>query len=133
MLRKNNSILLLHRTNTGSHDNLWAVPGGSIERNESIVDAAVREAHEELAITIDPQSLHLMHILHVYRASGDTLGFYFVTHEWHGEPVNNEPDKHSAVAWFAIDALPADISPTARHVITHLSDEQKLCSTVIIE
>jgi mutator protein MutT len=117
ILRKENSILLLHRFNTGRHDNLWAFPGGSIERHETIVDAALREAQEEIGIALSAPSLELIHILHTYRTSGDTLGFYFVTHTWEGEPANKEPDKHSAVTWFDLNNLPHNLSPSARQII----------------
>lgn len=39
-------ILLIRRTDNGN----WAVPGGAIDLGESMIDAAVRETHEESGI-----------------------------------------------------------------------------------
>lgn len=132
MLRKDNSILLLHRAHTGFYDNFWAFPGGSIERHETIVDAAIREAEEELGIALHAQSLTLLHILHSYRSSGDSLGFYFVTETWNGEPYNKEPDKHSALEWFDLNNLPASLFPAAQHVLNITQQAPILGSSTFI-
>ncbi|MFR9773942.1 hypothetical protein [Nocardia sp. SC052] len=34
------------------------------------------------------------------------MAFFFTVRSWEGEPTNLEPDKCSALEWFAADALP---------------------------
>ncbi len=114
LLQKDNQILLSKRFNTGWMDGFWHVPGGGLEENESLSHAVIREAHEELAVTVDPAHVKLVHVLHLNK---QTLGFYFLARRWQGEPKNNEPDQCSEVAWFALNALPDKMSPFARHVI----------------
>lgn len=133
ILRNNENILLLHRTNTSALNNTWAIPGGAIERHETIIDAAVREAHEELGVSIHPSALTLMHVLHAYRSTGDTLGFYVVARSWEGEPTNMEPEKHSELTWFNINDLPANTLSSARKVIHLIEQEKKLGSSMSIE
>ncbi len=114
LLEKDNHVLLLKRENTGWMDGFWHVPGGSLEENESLAHAVVREAQEELAIIVDPAHVKLMYVMHLNKKA---IGFYFLTPEWKGEPKNNEPDQCSEIGWFAIDKLPENMSPFARKVV----------------
>ncbi len=114
VLEKNKQILLSKRLNTGWMDGFWHIPGGGLEENESLTHAAAREAKEELGIAVNPADIKLIHILHLNK---QTLGFYFITNSWNGAPINNEPDQCSEVGWFAMDALPEEMSPFARRVI----------------
>lgn len=43
--------ILLHRR---TDNDLWALPGGTMEFGESIADAAVREVHEETGLSVFP-------------------------------------------------------------------------------
>ena len=89
LLEKNNKILLLRRANTGWMDGFWHVPGGSLEENESLSQAVVREACEELDIQVDVSHVKLVYVMHLNK---QTLGFYFAAQEWKGEPKNNRAE-----------------------------------------
>lgn len=117
VLEKNDQVFLSKRANTGWMDGFWHIPGGSLEENESLSHAVVREAKEELAIDVDPKKVKLVHVHHLNKQK---LGFYFLAHEWKGEPKNNEPNLCSEVTWFALNALPTDMSPFARNVMENI-------------
>jgi len=44
--REDGAVLLIRRTDNGN----WALPGGAMEMNESVADAAIRETFEETGI-----------------------------------------------------------------------------------
>jgi len=46
--REDGAVLLIRRTDNGN----WALPGGAIEMNESVADAAIRETFEETGIKV---------------------------------------------------------------------------------
>lgn len=50
-------VLLMQRPARGTFANAWAFPGGRIEPGESIREGAVREVHEEVGLTLDPDAL----------------------------------------------------------------------------
>lgn len=132
LLEKDNSILLAKRENTGWMDGHWHIPGGGLEENETLVEAAVREAAEELAITVNPLDIKLIHILHVDKSK---IGFYFTTSKWEGDPKNNEPNLCSEVAWFALDSIPDLISVSSKQTIESFKNNMnkfKKASTAII-
>lgn len=57
-LISNNKLLLLKRGDTAPwQPNKYGLPGGAVEDNESLIDAAIREVHEETTVQLDPNKL----------------------------------------------------------------------------
>ena len=52
ILKKDESILLMRRFNTGWNDGKYALMGGHVEDNENPIDAVIREANEELGLIL---------------------------------------------------------------------------------
>lgn len=105
-------VLLLQRgQNARFARGRWHLPVGKSEPGEPITRTAVRELYEETGLTVKPEALEVVHLVHAARGVEAPDGFLtvvFVAHEWTGEPENREPHKHSQVRWFATDALPED-------------------------
>ncbi len=95
-------IILLRRA--GPHDagfGLWTFPGGFVDLGESVEEAAVREAREELCIEIALDGL-----LGVYSRPQDRIVLIVFTATTTDEPRITE--EASEVRHFAPDALPWD-------------------------
>lgn len=105
VLRRDDAILCLRRAGTGWMDGAWSVPAGAHEGGETLVAAAVREAREEVGVSVDPADARLVHTLHC-RTGAEWLGAVFATDRWTGEPRLCEPDKHDGLGWYRVDALP---------------------------
>ncbi|MEO3867973.1 NUDIX domain-containing protein [Nonomuraea sp. B12E4] len=116
-------VLLGRRSGTGYGDGLWHLPAGHLEAGESVAGAAVREAKEELGVTIDPAHLTLVHVMH---RAPERLGLFFSTGTWAGEPYNAEPDKCSELAWWPMNALPPDMIDYPAAAIAHILDRVPL-------
>ena len=56
-LEHDGHILLLHRHPNKPQGNTWGVPAGKVEKDESIVQATVREIFEETGVPIAPTQL----------------------------------------------------------------------------
>ncbi|TMR89003.1 NUDIX domain-containing protein [Nonomuraea basaltis] len=106
ILIRGDQLLLARRSGTGYGDGLWHLPSGHLEAGESVTEAAVREAAEELGVTIDPADLTFSHVMH---RIPDRAGFFFSTGTWTGEPYNAEPHKCSEIAWWPMSGLPDDM------------------------
>jgi ADP-ribose pyrophosphatase YjhB (NUDIX family) len=53
---RDGKVLLVRRArNPALH--LYTLPGGAVEAGETLIDAVVREAHEETSLTIEPVAL----------------------------------------------------------------------------
>ncbi len=63
-LEYQDKILLLHRQDHQSQGNLWGIPGGKIEKEETPLEAVIREVREETSFDISTQSI--VYLGHVY-------------------------------------------------------------------
>lgn len=113
-------IWLGERKNTGYMDGAFHLPSGHLEAGESATDGTAREAAEELGITVRPEDLKLVHVMHHYTNSGRTA-LFFEASQWEGEVVNKEPTKCAGWRLFAPDALPGILVPYADEALEHVA------------
>jgi 8-oxo-dGTP diphosphatase len=120
-------VLLQLREGTGFMDGHWAAAAaGHVEAGESVFAAAVREAAEELGITIDPGDLTPVAVLHRTSAPhgpvDERVDFFFECRRWSGEPRRLEADKSADLRWFDLAALPEPVVPHELQVLAALRD-----------
>ncbi|MFG1791322.1 NUDIX domain-containing protein [Nocardia sp. NPDC049149] len=120
-LRRGDTVLYGQRQNTGFEDGEWHLPSGHLEADESVVTALIREADEEIGVTIKPDDVQFSDIMH-NSSSGGRVAFFFTVTEWQGEPTNREPEKCSGLEWFALDALPDHMIGYCRVAMKHVAD-----------
>jgi 8-oxo-dGTP diphosphatase len=107
LIERDGKILLMRRANTGYMDGMYGFPAGHHDGGEDIKQAAAREAHEELGITIDPNDLDFAFLIHrPFASDGDRLDTYFSVKKFSGDLCNMEPEKCDDLNWYSIDALP---------------------------
>jgi 8-oxo-dGTP diphosphatase len=116
-------LLLQLRQGTGYMDGHWAAAAaGHVEAGESVLDAAVREAAEELGIGIDPADLVPLCAMHRTVAPhgpiDERVDFFFECRRWAGEPRTQETDKSADLRWFPLDDLPDPVVPHEQQVMT---------------
>lgn len=107
-------ILLLHRIK----DQKYSPIGGTVEANESIEDACLREIHEEVGIAVEKENLELIHCISAIEQGQEKICFYFVVTDWQGEPKNMETTKHDHMEWFDLNNLPNNLLTRSRQAIT---------------
>ena len=78
-INKRNEVALLRRS-TSYMNGKWGLPAGKLDTNETVLQAAVREAEEEAGADI--QITDLVHLISVHRTSAsDSMqwcDYYFV-------------------------------------------------------
>jgi 8-oxo-dGTP pyrophosphatase MutT (NUDIX family) len=117
-------VLFGRRAHTGYEDGAYHLPSGHLEAGESVVVALVREAKEEIGVTIEPEAVNFAHIMH-NSSSGGRVAFFFQVQRWEGEPANMEPDKCDDLAWFALDSLPDRMIPYCRDALRHIAGRRQ--------
>jgi 8-oxo-dGTP diphosphatase len=120
LLNTDGQVLFGRRQNTGFRDGVWHVPAGHLEAGESVVQALIREAKEEVSIAIAPEDVEFAHIMH-NSSGGGRAAFFFIVRQWDGTPENREPEKCSEVAWFPLDALPDPLIGYCRVVFDYIA------------
>lgn len=116
-LLKEGSILLLKRANTGFKDGYWSVPAGRLNSGETIKQAMIREAKEEVGANIDSKDLSKILVMHHKDDRGERLYFFSHCSNWKGELKNMEIDKCEKIEWFNINNLPDKIIEHIKCVI----------------
>ncbi len=122
VLRRGNEVLLQLRQNTGYRDGFWAcAAAGHVEEGESALDAAAREALEEVGVVIETGDLEPLTAMHRTHANGravdERVDFFFTCSRWRGEPRRLEPHKSADLRWFSVEALPEPVVPHERAVL----------------
>ena len=117
-------MVLLIRHRSGQYP--WALPGGGVERNERLAEAARREAHEETGVPI-----RLDQLLGVYDRLGDRVSNYvavFVCTPL-GEPSPPRSLEIAEARFFPLAHLPTGTEHgTRRRVAEYLAGERGLTS-----
>ena len=126
ILRRNNSILLMRRYNTGWNDGNYALMGGHVEDEENPVDAVIREAKEELALDLRKENLEYKMTMPVYP---DHIYIYFECKNFDKEPVNNEPNECDDIRFFQIDNLPDNIIEADKKALSSIYSKNEKFNT----
>jgi len=122
IFRKDGKFLLLKRSGTGFMDGYWALVGGKCDKGESITESALRESCEEVGVQLRADQVTFAHVMHRPDVDKhDWIIFYFVVDAWEGELINNEPKKHSEMAWFALDTLPEMMVVSHRKALEYIA------------
>lgn len=119
-------VLLQLRQGTGYRDGHWAAgAAGHVDAGESVVEAAAREAREELGIELDPSDLTPLTAMHRGQRAGPALeqrlDVFFEARRWSGEPRTLESAKSADLRWFPLDALPEPVVPHELRVLRALA------------
>lgn len=116
LFKKDDSVLLLRRTNTGYEDGKYGLVAGHLDAHEPLTNAAIREAKEEAGIDIKSIDLILRTVMH-RRQEDERTDFFFEPLSWVGELKNMEPNKCDDLRWFPIENLPENTIPYIKQAI----------------
>lgn len=123
LLNRDGKVLFGRRQNTGFEDGAWHVPSGHLEAGESVVQALIREAKEEVGVAINPEGIEFAHIMH-NSSDGGRAAFFFTVQQWGGVPENREPERCSELRWFAFNELPDHLIDYCRVALEHINAGQ---------
>ena len=88
------------------HDkDLWNLPGGRVELDESPWDAAIREAKEEINVEVKIQRLQGIY----HKPKNNELVFQFISEIITGVPALSDEVKE--VKYFTFNEIPANTAP----------------------
>jgi 8-oxo-dGTP diphosphatase len=83
----------------------WDAIGGRVEDGESVEDALVREAQEEVGVTPTRFSLVATVRERQPEIHGDMLHHIYVVTDWRGGDPANVCDEHTELKWFTVDEM----------------------------
>jgi len=112
------TLLLGLRKNIVGH-NLWGLPGGRLEENESIITCGRRELFEETGLTV--VVLQVVNVLDDPREDGHWLHYGLrAIYPSNKRPERREPEKCAEWKFFPLEALPPNIFDPHKRLINAL-------------
>lgn len=101
LLVRDNTILMQHRAPWVHNGNSWGIPGGARDSHETVIEAAIREASEEVGISGD----HLT-TGEIFIDDHGVWSYQTVIAQAHPELVAHEAnDESKEIAWVAINEV----------------------------
>lgn len=112
-LEKEGKILILHRQDFKAQGNTWAIPGGKVEKNETPIQASIRETFEETGFDISSCDITYLGFVYIQYEKYDFI--YHMTHAVPKEPlcsVKLDPQESKGFTWVTpSDALKMELMP----------------------
>ena len=102
--------LLLIRRGRPPEAGCWSLPGGKVDLWERTDEAARREITEELGIKLGALDLLCVVDYVAPEERAHWVSPTFLASEFEGEPALLEPEKHTGLGWFPLDALPSPLT-----------------------
>ena len=105
VVRKGDRFLLVHEK---KHGQMWFLPAGRVEKDETFAEAAVRETLEESGVPVELEGI--LEIQHTPLGGAARLRVFYVARPTDDTPPLSEPNAHSLEArWVTradLDTLP---------------------------
>ncbi len=102
IIEKGDSIVMIKRL-ADPFRGMLGIPGGKVDYNETVEEAAVREAFEETSVKV-----RIKGILGVYSAPGRDPRFHSISTVFIAEPIEGEPkggDDAEKAFWQKVDEI----------------------------
>lgn len=109
-------VLLQERCNTGYMDGMFDFSAsGHLKKGESYKQCAVREAKEELGVTVREEDADFAFL--GQQVDAGYVRIFFVATVWEGVPRIMEQNKCSRLGWFKTNELPDNVIPSNVQVL----------------
>jgi ADP-ribose pyrophosphatase YjhB (NUDIX family) len=115
---KSGNLLLQLRTDSG----LWGLPGGSVELDETVLEALKREVAEETSLIVidaEPMGVYCGPSQKFAYPNGDQVQCFaiaFIVEKWEGTP-RPDCEEGSEIRFFTLSQLPDNLVPIHRQTI----------------
>ena len=107
LIVRDGKVLLTKRSANLHEAGKWCLPGGYVDRDETIIEAVMREVHEEIGYTCEVQELFTI-IDKPQRKGDDRQNISFVFQVRLLAKVGElDPTEVSEMTWFDLTKLPA--------------------------
>lgn len=121
VFRKNNKILFVYRSNTDWMKDHYGLAAGKLEKDETFSQGVIREAKEEVGVSLDQKNLKQILTIHRRADDGNTwVDVFFEIKKWIGDPFNAEPELHGTIEWLNPKNLPQNVIPMIKFAIKQI-------------
>lgn len=109
----------------GNERGTWEFPGGKVSFGERLADAVTREFAEEYGMAIEVTELLGVNDHILTEEQEHWVSPTYLAHHVSGEPRILEPEKCTAIGWFALSSLPTPLSQVTQDDLKMYQDKIK--------
>ena len=121
ILKEKDQILFHKRKNSGYQDGKYSLVAGHLDGSETAKQTIIREAKEEVGITLNSDNLKEVHVMHkIIEGGREYIDIYIFASKWKGEIKNMEPEKCSEICWFLATNLPNSVLPEVKFALENV-------------
>lgn len=132
VLIKDGKVLLSKRKGSSYYDGWYGLSSGHVEKNELPVAAIIREAKEEIGITLLPENLSFIHLHYgVQKGWDDYCYVFFKAEVWAGEVENVEPEKCEELLWVGLKEIPENTIPYIKFALEKIENKPLYTETEV--
>jgi 8-oxo-dGTP diphosphatase len=96
LVRENKALLARRSPGRKAYPGLWSFPGGHVEPNETLEQALVREAREEIGVV----PISYAELARISDPNAPVTYHMYIVTSWEGEPTILD-DEHIELRWFS--------------------------------
>ena len=90
LINSENYVLISNRKNRRQFSDFWEFPGGKVEKQESLIEALLRETKEELGLLLNSSCVAPLSFSVDTSSEQETLLLLFICRKWNGQPRGME-------------------------------------------
>jgi 8-oxo-dGTP diphosphatase len=113
-------LLFLHRQENKSQGNRWGIPGGKVDKNETPLQAIIREVKEETGYDFSDQPIQFLKTVYVEHNEKDHITYHMfrTTLPFDPSAVKINFNEHKGFTWITVnDALKYELIDDEDHCI----------------
>lgn len=116
IVNNNKGQILLGLRNSNLGKKTWGLPGGKLEKGETIENCIIRETKEEIGLTLEEMKYNCI-TNDIYEDGNHFVTIFVDAIKIHGIPTRMEPEKCLEWKYFDIDNLPRNLFLPVKNLI----------------
>ena len=112
-----NEVLLMKRSSFIAYGNMYCLPGGHLENNETIVEGMIRELKEEIGVVFSENELELIKVINRKIKDNNYIDFIFKGYLKDRKVFNLEKEKCTRIIYRTIDKIPKNAIPVLKRIV----------------
>lgn len=123
IVKSNDRVLLCKRNADGAYPGEWSIPGGSLEKNESPREGALREFFEETTHELENKLTFAGTLTRYNRNGTEPRGMMYCYVYETNDDINpdlknaKDGDEHTQCGYFNENEIPSPISPELYNIL----------------
>ena len=112
-----NEVLLMKRDPCIAYGNMYCLPGGHLENNETITEGMIRELKEEIGVVFSENELELVKVINRKLKDNNYIDFVFKGYLKNRTASNLEKEKCTRIIYRTIDKMPENTIPVLKRIV----------------